>query len=268
MASGSNLAGNLGEAERLIALAVQAGARVVQLPESFAFMGEKDTDVLKLTEAEGVGQIQNFLADQAARHQIWLIGGTVPLQAEDERHVKAACLVYNERGEQVLRYDKLHLFDVELKDTRETYSESATISAGQSLAWCDSPFGRLGFAICYDLRFPELFRELMRHDIEVFMIPSAFTATTGKAHWEPLIKARAIENLCYVVAADQGGYHVNGRETHGDSLIVDPWGNVLDRLVSGPGFAMADLDLAQLRRLRESFPALAHRRINCGMSHD
>ena len=266
MASGPNISGNLTEIARLITECVQAGAQLVLLPENFAHMGESEADKLELAEAQGHGPIQDFLAEQAAKHGIWLIGGTIPLKAEDNNHVKAACLVFNDQGEQVTRYDKIHLFDVELKDTDEKYIESETISAGNELAWCDSPFGRIGLSVCYDVRFPELFRELMVHEIDIFMVPSAFTATTGQAHWETLIKARAIENLCYVVAANQGGYHVNGRETHGDSMVVDPWGNILDRLPRGSGYVLADIDLAQLKRVRETFPALAHRRINCGKS--
>ena len=268
MASGPNVSGNLAEAARLIAECAQAGANMVLLPENFAHMGEHERDVLELAEAPGEGQIQDFLAEQAQKHQIWIIGGTIPLQAEDNDHVKAACLVFDDTGNQVARYDKMHLFDVEINESNEKYIESATISSGNQLGWCDTPLGRVGLSVCYDVRFPELFRELMQHDIQIFMVPSAFTATTGQAHWETLIRARAIENLSYVIAANQGGYHVNGRETFGDTMIVDPWGNILDRLPRGSGVVVAELDLTRLERVRESFPALSHRRINCGRTDD
>lgn len=268
MASGPNVSGNLAEAARLIAESAQAGAKLVLLPENFAHMGEQEEDKLRLAESPGDGPIQEFLAEQAQKYQLWIIGGTIPLQAEDNDHVKAACLVFDDTGKQVARYDKMHLFDVEISESNEQYIESETISSGTHLSWCDTPVGRVGLSVCYDVRFPELFRELMQNDIQIFMVPSAFTATTGQAHWEILIRARAIENLSYVVAANQGGYHVNGRETYGDTMIVDPWGNILDRLPRGSGVVVAELDLARLSRVRESFPALSHRRINCGKTND
>lgn len=268
MASGPNVQGNLTEAERLISLAVEAGASLIVLPENFAHMGAEESDKLTIAESEGQGLVQSFMAEQARQQQIWIIGGTIPILTNDNTHVKAACLVFNADGEQVARYDKFHLFDVQLQDSQEKYVESETISAGDTLVWFDSPFGRIGLAVCYDVRFPELFRELIKHEIEIFAIPSAFTATTGKVHWETLIRARAIENLCYVVAANQGGYHVNGRETHGDSMIVDPWGNIMDRLQHGAGIVVAEIDLKQLALIRQNFPSLQHRRINCGNIHD
>lgn len=268
MASGSNVQGNLSEAERLISQAVEAGAGLIVLPENFAHMGMQETDKLEIAEPSGEGVIQSFLADQSHQNQVWIIGGTIPISTDRSTHVSATCLVFNDQGQQVARYDKLHLFDVEIQDTREKYAESETISAGEKLAWCDSPFGRIGLAVCYDVRFPELFRELMKHDIEIFAIPSAFTATTGQAHWETLVRARAIENLCYVVAANQGGYHVNGRETHGNSMIVDPWGNILDRLESGSGAVITEIDRDRLASIRKNFPSLQHRRISSGDSHD
>ena len=268
MASGSNVQGNLTEAKRLISLAVQAGACLVVLPENFAHMGMDESDKLVIAEQSGEGVIQDFLAEQARQHKIWIVGGTIPIATPESTHVNAACLVFDDAGNQVARYDKFHLFDVEIQDTQEKYVESETISAGDRLVWFDSPFGRIGIAVCYDVRFPELFRELMRQQVEIFVIPSAFSATTGQAHWEVLTRARAIENLSYVVAANQGGYHVNGRETYGDSMIVDPWGNIMDRLASGSGFVAADIDLERLRQIRQNFPSLQHRRINCGDTHD
>ena len=263
MASGTNVQGNLTETERLIDLAVEAGVSLIVLPENFAHMGMKETDKLDIAETAGEGPIQNFLAEQALKHGIWIVGGTIPVVTSNNTHVTATCLVFNNEGQQVARYDKLHLFDVKLQDSEESYAESETISAGDKPVWFDSPFGRIGLAICYDVRFPELFRELIKHDVEIFAIPSAFTATTGRAHWESLIRARAIENLSYVVAANQGGYHVNGRETYGDSMIVDPWGNIMDRLQHGSGVVLADINRDRLLSIRQNFPSLKHRRINC-----
>jgi len=259
MAAGPNTAANLTEAARLIELAVQAGAKMIVLPENFAHMGHKESDKLEIREKEGEGPIQKFLREQAIKHHIWLVGGTLPLATDDPAKVRASCFVYNDIGEQVARYDKIHLFDVSINSTGETYAESETIQAGNELVVFDSPFGRVGLAVCYDVRFPELFRKMHQQQVEIIALPSAFTATTGKAHWEQLVRARAIENLCYVIAANQGGYHVNGRETYGHSMIVDPWGNVLDILPSGSGYVMAKTDLEQLHQIRRTFPALEHR---------
>jgi deaminated glutathione amidase len=259
MASGPNVSANLVETARLIALAAQDGARLIALPENFSLMPLKDTDRVAVAEAEGRGPLQDFMALQARMHQVWLVGGTTPLQTSGGDKVRAACLVYDSQGERVARYDKIHLFDVKMKDT-EQYQESSTIEAGEDTVVVDSPFGKLGLAVCYDLRFPELFRRLLDRGAELFVIPSAFTAFTGRAHWEVLLRARAIENLAYVVAPDQGGYHLNGRETHGDSMIVGPWGEVLDRLARGSGVVAADCDLARLRQVRTSLPSINHRR--------
>ncbi|HEB58707.1 MAG TPA: carbon-nitrogen hydrolase family protein [Gammaproteobacteria bacterium] len=266
MASGPNVGANLTEAGRLISRAVEAGAGLVVLPENFALMGMKEEDKVAIREKEGEGPIQQFLAEQAARHGIWLVGGTVPLEAGDAGHIRAACLVYDEEGKQRARYDKIHLFDVQLEENGETYNESATIEPGNEVVVVDTPFGCLGLAVCYDLRFPELFRQLANKGVEIIALPSAFTALTGRAHWESLVRARAIENVAYVVAAGQGGYHVNGRETHGDSMIVDPWGQVLDRLPRGSGLVVADIDLDKVSQTRRSFPVLEHRRIDCNLA--
>ncbi len=263
MASGPNVNANLIEAGRLIGLAAEAGAELVVLPENFALMGMSEEDKVTAREEEGEGPIQDFLAQAAARHRVWLVGGTVPLVAEDDRKVRAACLLYDPRGEQVARYDKMHLFDVRIEQSGERYEESLTIEPGQEAVVVDTPFGRLGLAVCYDLRFPELFRRMLDLGAELFAVPSAFTAFTGAAHWETLVRARAVENLAYVVAAAQGGYHANGRETHGDSMIVDPWGNVLDRLPRGSGVVLAELDRQRLEGIRRTFPTLAHRRLRC-----
>ncbi len=261
MASGPNVNANLLESARLIAQAVKAGAGLIVLPENFAIMGLSEQDKVKVREPEGSGPIQRFLVQQAAKHKIWLVGGTVPLVAENENKVRAACLLYNDQGKQVARYDKIHLFDVSLEEGGERYTESDTIEAGNEVVVVDSPFGRIGLAICYDLRFPEQFRAMLDKGVELVVLPSAFTAITGKAHWEVLVRARAIENLCYVVAADQGGYHLNGRETHGDSMIVDPWGNVVDRLVRGSGVVIASIDRDKLASIRRNLPAISHRRL-------
>ncbi len=260
MASGPNVTSNLAEAERLIAMAAAAGAKLVALPEYFAIMGLKDTDKVAVREVPGRGPIQSFLAAQAKRHGIWLVGGSVPLDCGLQDKVYNSCLVYDDKGRQVARYDKIHLFGLALGTER--YQEEATILPGERVVVVDSPFGRLGLSICYDLRFPELYRAM--GPVDIILVPSAFTATTGKAHFETLVRARAIENLAYVIAPAQGGYHLSGRETHGDTMIVDPWGNVLDRLPRGSGVVTAGINRAYQASLRESLPALKHRTLNCG----
>jgi len=258
MASGPNVAANLNEAGRLIGMAVERGARLVALPEYFAIMGMQDQDKVKVREEEGHGPIQQFLSGTAREHGIWLVGGSVPLVSANPDKVRNSCLVYDDRGRQVARYDKIHLFGFEMG--KERYSEERTIEPGGEVKVIDSPFGRIGLSICYDLRFPELYRAMQ--DVDLILIPSAFTETTGRAHWEALIRARAIENVAYVLAPAQGGYHVNGRETHGDSMIVDPWGAVLDRLPRGSGVVVAGINPDYMKRLRLSLPALNHRTIH------
>lgn len=263
MASGPNVGANLLEAERLIAQAAAEEADLVVLPENFALMGERDNDLLSIAEGEGKGPIQSFLAQQAARYKLWLVGGTIPLHGSDKGKVRSGCLLFDPRGQCVARYDKLHLFDVSLPGGEERYSESLTIEPGQNVVVADTPFGKVGLAVCYDLRFPELFRCLVEQGMETLVLPSAFTALTGKAHWEPLVRARAIENLCYVIAAGQGGFHASGRATYGDSMIVDPWGIVLARLPRGSGIITAELDLERLHSTRGLFPTIEHRRLFC-----
>lgn len=261
MASGPTVPANLTEAGRLIELAAAAGARLVALPENFGLMPLKESDRLAAAETEGSGILQEFLAQKAQEFQIWLVGGTIPLTAPGSpQKVRAACLLFNDRGEQVARYDKIHLFDVRLGNG-EQYHESNAIEAGTEVVVADTPCGRMGLAVCYDLRFPELFRRLVDRGAELFVVPSAFTAHTGQAHWEVLVRARAVENLAFVIAPDQGGYHMNGRETHGDSMIVSPWGEVIDRLGRGSGVVLAECDTLQLRRVRASLPSLAHRKL-------
>lgn len=263
MASGPNVGANLLEAERLIGMAVDKGARLVVLPENFAIMGKEESDKVAVRESGQRGPIQDFLSHQAKRQGIWLVGGTIPLAAHDPDKIRAACLLYDDQGRQVARYDKIHLFDVMVVESDESYTESQTIEAGDQAVVVDTPFGRLGLAVCYDLRFPELFRTLVDQGVEIIALPSAFTSITGRAHWEVLVRARAIENLCYVLAAGQGGYHVNGRETYGHSMIVDPWGQVMNELANGSGLVCADIDLQRLRNIRRTFPALEHRNIVC-----
>jgi len=258
MASGPNVEGNLNETRRLIEKAVEEGAKLVALPEYFAIMGMQDNDKVKAREKPGAGPIQEFLSTTARRHGIWLAGGSVPLECANPGKVRNSCLVYDDKGRLAARYDKIHLFGFEMG--KEHYAEERTIEPGADVVTVDSPFGRLGLSICYDLRFPELYRAMK--PVDIILVPSAFTETTGKAHWETLIRARAIENLAYVLAPAQGGYHVNGRETHGDSMIVDPWGVVLDRLTRGSGVVVAGVNLDHLRRLRQSLPALAHRTLH------
>ena len=267
MASGPNVKANLEEAEKLINTAVQQDAELVVLPENFAIMGMSEVDKVTIAERYGEGPIQQFLAQQARKHGIWIVGGTIPIDSSITGKVYSTCLLYNDSGEVVARYDKIHLFDVVLEANDESYNESETIESGDDVVVADTPFGKVGLAVCYDLRFPELFRAMADVGMEICVLPSAFTNLTGRAHWEALIRARAIENLCYIIAPDQGGYHMNGRETHGDSMIVDPWGVVLNRLPQGTGVVVSDIDLDKLNKTRKNFPALQHRRLDCKISY-
>ena len=258
MTAGPNIWGNLEEAARLLELAAAEGAKLAALPEYFCLMGMSDADKVAVCEQANRGPIQEFLSKIAKRLGLWIVGGTVPLVSSRPDKVRNSCLVYDDKGEQVARYDKIHLFGLELGTER--YAEEETIEAGCGVVVVDSPFGRMGLSICYDLRFPELYRSM--GEVDIIFAPAAFTATTGRAHWETLIRARAIENLAYVVAPAQGGYHVNGRETHGDSMIVDPWGVVLNRLPRGSGVVTADINPDYQASLRNSLPALNHRTLH------
>jgi len=258
MISGPDIAQNLHEAARLVAEAAAKGAKLVVLPEYFALISGDETDKLRAGETDGAGPIQDFLCETASKHKIWLVGGSVPLAASTPDKVRNSCLVYNDAGTRVARYDKIHLFGFACGTER--YDESQTIEAGSEVMAFDSPLGRVGLSICYDLRFPELYRALGK--VDLLVVPAAFTRTTGQAHWELLLRARAVENLCYVIAAAQGGTHPSGRVTHGDSMVVDPWGVVLARLPQGPGVAMAEMDKARIAEVRANLPALEHRRIN------
>jgi nitrilase len=258
MTSGPEVSANLKEAARLIDIAVVKGAKLVALPEYFCIMGMKDTDKVVVREKEGSGPIQEFLSKTARSYGIWLIGGSVPLVSARPDKVRNSCLVYDDSGKQVACYDKIHLFNFEHGE--EHYAEEKTIEAGNKVVTLESPFGRIGLSICYDLRFPELYRSMGQADI--ILAPSSFTATTGKAHWDTLIRARAIENLAYMIAPAQSGLHINGHKTYGDSMIVDPWGVILDHLPKGPGVVLANINQSHQKNLRNSLPALKHRTLH------
>ncbi len=261
MVSVDSVADNLARADALIAKAAAEGAELAVLPENFAFMGRAERSALGVAEAEGAGPVQDFLADRAARYHLTLVGGSVPLIADEPDRVRSACLVYGPDGARLARYDKRHLFDVSLPGG-EGYQESATFAPGDAVVVVDTPAGRLGLSICYDLRFPEHYRALVDAGAQILLAPAAFTATTGAAHWSVLIRARAIENLCFMVAPGQGGRHPSGRSTHGESMVVDPWGAVLSHcpVAGGEGVAMAVLEPEHQTRVREQLPALRHRR--------
>ncbi len=264
MVSTDNVDENLDAAARLIHDAVKDKAEFLLLPENFPLMGHDECDKLSIIEPYGKGPIQDFLSRQALDHGIWLMGGTIPLEARRPDRVRAASLLYNPQGECIARYDKIHLFDVSVHgELDETYNESGTIEAGDEMVVAQAPFANIGMSVCYDLRFPELYRNMHLRDVNLITVPSAFTATTGKVHWETLLRARAVENLCYVVASNQGGVHVNGRETWGHSMIINPWGDILARVGMGEGIACADINLKQQQSLRERFPALTHRKLHC-----
>ena len=265
IASGPNTTANLNEISRLVTEATDKGAKLCVLPESFVCMGMKAEDTLKIKEkADGLGDIQQFLAKLAKKNKIWIVGGTIPLLADNKNKIRASCLLFNDKGKQVARYDKIHLFDVDLGDAKsDCYRESEMIESGDEVVVVDTPFGRLGLAVCYDLRFPEFFRCMIEQKVDVIAIPSAFTALTGKVHWKTLVRARAIENLSYVIAANQGGFHVNGRETYGHSMIVDPWGLILAEQAQGAGVIYAELNPSRLKKLRKTFPATEHRQFFC-----
>ncbi len=263
LASGSNVHANLLEVEKLVEHAARDGAQLVVLPENFAYMGNVCRDLLKVQEKDNDGPIQHFLSQLAQKLGIWIVGGTLPIAAGSPDKVRAACLLYDDQGQRRARYDKMHLFDVNLIEAEEQYVESETIEPGSDSCVVDTPFGRLGLAVCYDLRFPELFRSMLDQGMELVALPAAFTAMTGAAHWDILLRARAVENLSYVLAAAQGGFHIGGRRTWGHSMIVDPWGSKLAEQTSGNGPVTAEIDLEFLRATRNNFPSLNHRRISC-----
>jgi nitrilase len=261
MNSGADVATNLALADRLLGDAADDGCILAVLPENFALMPTRGRDKAGHAEQPGDGPIQDFLSDTAERHRIWIVAGSIPLVSPEAGRVHGACPVFNSDGENLGTYLKIHLFDVDLADSQQSYRESRSMYPGDMPVAIDTPVGRLGVTICYDLRFPELYRRLVDDGASLFSVPAAFTEVTGRAHWHTLLRARAIENLAYVVAAGQYGEHPDKRSTYGHSLIVDPWGHILAELPAGNGHIAADIDLEQQKKLRNEFPALANRRL-------
>ena len=259
MNSGPDVAANLDAAGTLLSGAATAGAVLAVLPENFAIMGAKEADRLAVAENIGAGPIQDAIADLAQKLSLWVVAGTLPIRGHSANRVAPASLVFDANGKQVARYDKMHLFDVDLPGKGEIYRESATFEPGKEPIVVETPVGKLGLSVCYDLRFPELYRQLSARGAQLLAVPAAFTVPTGRVHWEVLLRARAVENLCYVLAAAQWGAHANGRETYGDAMIVDYWGRVLGRRAVGVGVVVAEVDTAAQTSVRASFPALQHR---------
>ncbi len=261
MCSSHNINDNLAMAKQLITEAAKNKAELVVLPENFAIMGLKPSDKVLVKEKLGQGKIQHFLSVQAKANNIWIVGGTIPIESDDANKVRASSLVFDAQGNLVARYDKMHLFDVTISD-HETHRESDTIQPGNEIVVVDTPFGKLGLAVCYDVRFPELFRCLFNKGAEIFILPSAFTVPTGEAHWEVLTRSRAIENFCYLIGAAQGGLHSNGRKTYGNSLIVAPWGNIIAKKEgTEAGIIYATIDLNKVYEARKAIPVEKHQRI-------
>jgi nitrilase len=246
MVSGPEVAANLAAADRLIAAATAAGAKLAALPENFYLIGRHEGDKVAVRERDGKGPIQDFLSAAAKKHRLWIVGGTAPISTDDEKRIRGACLVYDDSGRRVGRYDKMHLFHFE--NETERYDEARTLQPGTQPLAIPSPFGRLALSVCYDVRFPELYRGLGEFD--VMFVPSAFTVPTGAAHWETLLRARAIENKAYVVAPAQGGTHASGRRTWGHTMIVDPWGEIAASREEGEGVVLADIDHERLKEIR------------------
>jgi deaminated glutathione amidase len=263
MNSGADVSENLALADRLLGEAQADDCMLAVLPENFALMGKRGRDKVAVAEQPGEGPIQAFLADASSRYGLWIVAGSIPLVSPKtaEGRVYGACPVYDPRGNLQAMYRKIHLFDVDLVENQESYRESNSMFPGDEVVSVDTPVGRIGLTICYDLRFPELFRQLVDAGASIFTVPAAFTATTGKAHWHTLLRARAIENLAYVVAPGQTGDHPDGSATYGHSLIVDPWGQILAEATGGNGHIAADIDPARVNKLRREFPALANRRL-------
>jgi nitrilase len=258
MVSGPEVGPNLDAAGRLVAAAAAAGAKLVTLPENFYIIGRHEGDKVKVREADGAGPIQDFLRETAKKNSVWLLGGTVPLVSSSESRIRSASLLYDDAGRRVARYDKMHVFRFD-GGGDEKYDEARTVEPGEAPVAVDSPFGRIALSVCYDVRFPELYRALGAFDL--MLVPSAFTVPTGSAHWETLMRARAIENQAYVVAPAQGGTHPGGRRTYGHSMIVDPWGEVLGVRVEGEGVVLAELDFGRIQQVRGQLPALDNRRL-------
>jgi nitrilase len=258
MVSRPEVQANLDDAAQLIAQAAAEGAKLALLPEYFCLLGRRDDDKLAIAESAGEGPIQAFLAAMAREHRLWLVGGTLPLRVAGQQRVRNSCLVFAPDGALAARYDKIHLFAYD--NGRERYDEARVLEAGSERAALQAGELRVGLSVCYDLRFPEHYRALMNPPCDLLCVPSAFTYTTGAAHWELLLRARAVENQCYVLAAAQGGRHDNGRRTFGQSLLADPWGQVVALLPEGPGVVAGEVDAARIAEVRTQLPALAHRR--------
>ena len=262
LVSGDQLQPNLEIIDQQVTRAAAQGAVLAVLPENPALFSLTRAQAIGGKEYHASGPIRSYLSRLARRHRIWLVVGSIPIQEPDEApRIRAACLVINDQGETVARYDKIHLFDATVADAQGSYRESAAIAPGKRAVTVDTPIGRLGLSICYDLRFPELYRELRAQGATVFTVPSAFTQTTGAAHWETLLRARAIENQCYVLAANQGGQHSAERETHGHSMIIDPWGRILEQWRSGVGVIVGDVEPARVAEIRRQMPVWDHRRL-------
>jgi deaminated glutathione amidase len=261
MTSGHIVQDNLAAAGTLLREAKELGADIACLPENFSFIGLKDADKLAVAERDGEGPIQEFLRDTARQLEMWILGGTTVIKGDSPTRVANTSLLIDGQGKRVARYDKIHLFDVDIPGRDEQYLESRHVTPGRKVVVADTPVGKLGLSVCYDMRFPELYRELVSQGAEWLSMPAAFTVPTGRAHWETLLRARAIENLCYVVAPAQTGTHTSGRETYGDTLIIDYWGQVLSRLPKGAGVITADIDLEKQVETRARFPALDNRRL-------
>ncbi|WED43869.1 carbon-nitrogen hydrolase family protein [Legionella cardiaca] len=256
MISSGSITNNLNQVKQFFIKAKEEEIDLLVLPENFAFMGKHETDKLSKAEKYGSGEIQDHISRWAKEYGLWVIAGTLPLKGLQER-ARSSCLVFDDKGLCAARYDKIHLFDVRVSE-QEAHQESSTIERGDEIVVVDTPVGRVGLSVCYDLRFPELYRQLVLRGAELFSVPSAFTAVTGAAHWEVLLRARAIENLCYVIAPNQGGLHENGRHTYGHSMIVEPWGKIVRQQEEGIGMITAEVDLQQLEQLRRQFPCNDH----------
>lgn len=256
MCSSGNVVENLAQAEQLIAEAAAHGARLVVLPEMFALLGYQHEEKITHQEPYGSGKIQDFLAQTAVKNQVWVVGGTIPLLSNTPGKNRAACLVFSDTGQEMARYDKIHMFDAQLSK-QESYCESANTQAGEQIVIVDTPIGKLGLCVCFDIRFPPIFTELSRQGVEVLAIPAAFAVKTGQAHWEVLLRCRALDTLSYVIAAGQSGHHPNGRTTHGHSMIVNPWGEILaQQLIPGPGVVSAQINLDKLYEIRQQLPVV------------
>ncbi len=262
MISGGDLETNLANAEKLIAQAANAGAKLIVLPEAFALFLGSEQKQLGANEAGSQPRVRTFLAAQAKLHRVWIVGGTVPVLDHDPQRPRAACFVYDDSGNEVARYDKMHLFDVDVGDKQGSYRESDSYQPGNEVVTVPTPYGCVGIAVCYDLRFPELFQLLRAQGAEIIVLPSAFTRKTGLAHWLPLLRARAIETQCYLIGANQGGQHSSKRHTSGGSAIIDGWGEVLAEVGFGECVVSAEIDLNKLHNERRAMPVMQHRKFS------